>query len=48
MQILSVMVELVLPAEVVELSHCDSFVLTDSSVLELVFSEWLNLWNLGL
>jgi hypothetical protein len=30
-----VMVELVLPTEVVELSRCDSFVLTDSSVLEI-------------
>jgi hypothetical protein len=43
-----VLVEPVLPKEVVELSRCDSFVLTDSSVLELVFSEWSNLWNLGL
>jgi hypothetical protein len=42
------MVELVLPTEVVELSRCNSFVLTDSSVLELEFSEWSNLWNLGL
>jgi len=42
-----VLVEPVLPKEVVELSRCDSFVLTDSSVLELTFSEWSNLWNLG-
>jgi hypothetical protein len=43
-----VMVELVLLTEVVELSRCNSFVLSDSSVLELEFSEWSNLWNLGL
>jgi hypothetical protein len=38
-----VWLELELPVEVVELGHCDPFVLPDSSVLELAFSEWSNL-----
>jgi hypothetical protein len=38
-----VWLELVLPVEVVELDYCDPFILSDSSVLELTFPEWLNL-----
>jgi hypothetical protein len=45
---LRVSLEPVLPIEVVQLGRCNPFILLDSSVLELKFPEWLNLWNCGL